>query len=139
MNPVVASALFGFVKGFMSKGKPPDGSVATHFAGPIYEEMAYRALPIAIFGDKLPNGWTALAFAIDHLSGEVQKHHYTTEATVARFADVFLGGVLYERAYRRWGLFGAVASHVLHNIAVNAGSKARGKADATATEGLEES
>jgi hypothetical protein len=60
-------------------------------------------------------------FAADHVFSE--KH--TLGSGAFRFADVFLGGMLYQRAFREHGLFGAVAAHTLHNLAVAAGAGVR--------------
>mgnify|MGYP001584275833 CR=1 FL=1 len=128
MNPILISAFFGFLKGFLHNGELHSDARSrwtVNFAGPVVEETVYRALPLYAFGDRLPHGWTALAFAIDHVSGEVERHHYTPARTVGRFADVLFGGIMYERAFRQWGILGAIAAHCLHNMAVGVGNKAR--------------
>lgn len=129
---IAASAALGFFKGVLNKERmkrlgafpePPDPNQLLHvvLSGPLTEEMLYRAAPEKLFGTKLPVGFTAIPFAVDHLVSDAA---YRTKRGLPpipathkalRFADVALGGYLYERAYRSSGLLGAFVAHSLHN------------------------
>lgn len=132
MSPIIVSALFGFVKGYFSEGPhrevDRDHEIAANLVAPVREEMIYRAIPLYTFGDAFPKGGTAVAFAIDHVMGEGPRLGYRTGPMAARFADVFFGGLLYEYAFRRWGIFGAVAAHSFHNVMCGVGYRARRRA-----------
>lgn len=130
MNPIVLAAAFGFLKGYFvarrSPEQPADGSRwLTHVVmGPLWEEAVYRAIPLYTTGTMLPRGWTAVPFALEHVLQESEVGmHQTTGSTLTRFADTFFGGVLYELAFRRFGLLGAVVAHSLHNVSTFAGAK----------------
>jgi hypothetical protein len=130
---IAASAALGFFKGVLNKqrmkrlgafpGPPEPFEKRLHvvFSGPLVEEMMYRAAPEKLFGTKLPVGFTAIPFAIDHLvsdsTARARRGLPPSSAThkALRFADVAFGGYLYERAYRSSGLLGAFACHALHN------------------------
>lgn len=123
MNPIVASAMFGLMKGIGAarhSAQPSAPSSMLHFIGPLWEEVVYRAVPLGLGGSRLPRGITALPFAVDHIIGE-SKLGLSGAAAAARFADVFLGGLLYEGAYRRYGLLGSTLAHCLHNIGCSVG------------------
>jgi len=125
LGPVLASAAFGFLKGFLVRGGPRDFDARMDFFGPVKEELVYRGAPLwALPG--LPFGTTAVAFAADHVMSDNRNSPMTTREMVARFGDVLLGGCLYESAFRESGIFGAVASHMAHNMACGWGSRARG-------------
>lgn len=124
MNPIVASAAFGFLKGLWAGRRLHTLEPVAHVMGPLREELLYRALPFAALGAALPRGATALPFAFDHVLGEAGRHGYTGRQVAARFADTLLGGLLYEAAFRQWGLLGAVAAHASHNIMCSYGQRA---------------
>lgn len=109
MNPILASALFGLTKGMLREGPPslPFGKVVV--TGPVMEEVLYRAVP-KLAG--VPSTVSALGFAVDHVKSEGRSND------LARFADVFAGGLLYESAYKQFGLLGAIAAHASHNLAL---------------------
>lgn len=120
MNPFVLSALSGFLKGVTFN---PPASYRPRGLGDVLEratkeELLYRGA-LGFFGSRLPAGASAVIFAADHVLNNGEDHSFGSGAV--RFADVFLGGLLYERAYKSHGLFGAVAAHVAHNLAVAAG------------------
>lgn len=125
MNPIIVSAAFGLVKGVILNEMygPAHASKEGSFAegvvlGPIAEEFQFRALPFlaaAAMGTHAPKpGWTALPFGLAHAS---PKHDIGWNAF--RVTDAALGGLLYEHSYRRYGFWGAVAAHSLHNLFVS--------------------
>lgn len=120
MNPFVLSALSGLLKGVMFEA-PPDWR-ARGFGDVLEsatkEELLYRGA-LGFLGSKLPAGAGAVIFAADHVLNNGEQHSFGSGAV--RFADVFLGGLLYERAFKSYGLLGAVAAHTAHNLAVAAG------------------
>lgn len=128
MNPLVLSVAFGFLKGCLSDGGAPPyvrSKAYTHLGAPLLEEAAYRAVPFETAraaGLAMPGGTTAFAFALDHVLSEPKQG---SGDTALRFADVFAGGMLYEMAYRRFGFFGAVLSHILHNVSIDLGLRSR--------------
>lgn len=125
VNPIVLSALFGAAKGAAVPGHVmwgPNGFQANVLA-PLQEEAIYRAMP-AWAG--FPPGLSAFTFAVDHLVSDARRAPLSGRHAIARFADVFAGGLMYESAYRRWGFLGAVAAHAMHNLMVGVGSKASG-------------
>lgn len=125
MREIVASAAFGFIKAF-SEGllvgeAQPIGGWMHSLVGPAREEMMYRG-PLYLGFGSLPTGWTAVPFAMEHVIQEsALGMHRSSASAFSRFADVFLGGVLYEKAFRRWGILGAIAAHAAHNVALNVG------------------
>lgn len=131
-GPVVAAAALGFAKGFAHARRSPESAPDdTHWVNysvlaPLREEALYRMAPMHLLGNAhLPVGWTAVPFAMEHVAQEsVRGFHGDTSSAFGRFLDVFLGGVLYEKAYRSHGFFGAFAAHALHNLLVGAGDKA---------------
>lgn len=131
MNPIVLAGLHGLVAGFAvgpeidARGRrvKPKGRAYAELGAPIVEETLYRALPLMGFGSALPKGATALAFAADHVRGEWAEH--SAGSAALRFGDVFLGGLLYESAFRRFGWLGAIGAHMAHNIFVGVGRTLR--------------
>jgi membrane protease YdiL (CAAX protease family) len=122
MNPVLASLAYGLVKGVMQRrADPRPFSLGAVILGPLREEAMYRA---GSHYAGLPGGFSAFAFAADHVFSDASHDGLQTKHVVPRFADVFMGGLLYEQAYRRWGFFGAFAAHALHNLGVHFGSQA---------------
>lgn len=120
MNPIALAGLQGLFKGLLLPAGAPSRGFGDIVGAAAREEVEFRALPFMLAGASgvaPPRGFTAGAFALAHLLGE--RHSVTSG--VARFADVFLGGLLYEDAYRSHGFAGAVAAHALHNIAVQLG------------------
>jgi membrane protease YdiL (CAAX protease family) len=124
LGPALASIAFGLLKGLTAPrgASAPGLRLQQDFLGPLKEEVQYRGVPFNAFGN-LPYGSTAAMFAADHLVHDARQTPMTTGQLVARFGDVLLGGLMYETAYRSNGLFGAVAAHSLHNIAVGLGEK----------------
>lgn len=129
MNSILAAAAFGFAKGFaMAKVNPRADAgggknwLAHYLLGPLREEAFYRAAPLA-FGDIGLEGWTAVPFALEHVVQEASRGSHDAVSGFGRFADVMLGGVLYEKAYRQYGLFGAVLAHSLHNVFTGVGAR----------------
>jgi membrane protease YdiL (CAAX protease family) len=107
MNPVALAGAWGFLKGLVA-GRPGDTMALGDFlAAPVIEEMMFRA-------PQLPVGLSSAAFAAAHLTVPMIKHDPAFSAY--RFAEVFAGGVLYDMAYKRWGLAGAAGTHMLHNL-----------------------
>lgn len=104
MYELLASAAFGFVKGLYSR--PSRAHVS--FAGPIIEEVLFRGLMSPGAG----------------LAGFVASHK---PKTAIRAADVAFGGLLYGSAYRRFGLLGACAAHIAHNVSISLGRSARSR------------
>ncbi len=121
MNPILISALFGFFKGLAHPGASRPGRhwLHTGVLAPVVEETLFRAPLGALPG--APYGLTAVPFALEHLRQEkLQGTH-----ALKRFADVTVGGLLYEHAFRKWGLLGAIAAHAVHNLAIDLGAKAK--------------
>lgn len=125
MVPLLAAVAYGFAKGFSQRGRESFHPEQDLF-GPLKEELVYRGIPFWT-ASKLPYGSTAVAFAADHVASELNGNTLAANGAVARFGDVLLGGLLYEVAFRQFGIFGAAASHVAHNLAIGVGSKARRK------------
>lgn len=125
MNPILLSAAFGLFKGATMAKHEREPSFVLDMAGPFFEETIYRGLPLYTFGDRVPRGLTALHFAADHVLVEHQRFGLNGAAAAARFADVFAGGLLYEMAFRRWGIFGAFVAHAAHNFMCGFGAKVR--------------
>lgn len=125
MNPVLLSALFGFLKGFTSSTPSQGWSLENHFWSPVKEELLFRGAPLWAF-PHLPVGTTAVAFAGEHLASDWKKDPTMTPLqVVARLGDVFLGGWLYERAFRRSGILAAIGAHLAHNNAISLGQRLR--------------
>ncbi len=116
MNPILTSALFGLAKGlFGPKSDPgPGGLGYVGFLGPALEEIVYRGVPHYVTRGRAPMGLSAFGFAADHVRSE----EHTPGSALTRFADVFAGGLLYEQAFKRFGILGAIASHSAHNLAI---------------------
>jgi hypothetical protein len=123
MLPVLAAAAYGFVKGLSQQGREAFHPQQDLF-GPIKEEFVYRGMPLWAFSG-LPYGSTAVTFAADHVMGDLRSGAISPHAAAARFGDVLLGGVLYESAFRQFGFLGAAAAHIVHNMAVSWGTRAR--------------
>jgi len=125
VNPLALAGLFGFVKGLLASHQPTaSGPHWLHsvVAAPIYEEAIFRMVPLQFSGNNLPVGWTGVPFALEHVIQE-SKHGMSTSRMFARFTEVAFGGMLYELAYRKWGLLGAAASHSGHNFGVKLGNR----------------
>ncbi len=131
-GPFLASVAFGFIKGLTSSSEEREEpfSLEQDFMGPVKEELIYRGTPLWL-KPNLPFGSTAAIFAADHLVSDhrmaVLEGTPTPSASqiVARLGDTFAGGLMYEMAFRRHGILGAIAAHVGHNWAVGLGAKAR--------------
>lgn len=120
MNPILAAAAFGFVKGLVLKGRSPDRVTAMHgmssrFAGALHEEVQSRWVPFQRTGGQMPIGGSALPFAMGHYAPGAPNG-----LNALRVADAVAGGLLYESAFRSFGLLGAIAAHAIHNIAHDA-------------------
>lgn len=128
MELLLASAVLGLVKGLFepsSAGEPTGFSFAHDVWAPTREELLYRAAPLWAVPE-LPYGSTAVVFAADHVLDDLKDDPPPTATqAAARFGDVFLGGLLYETAYRRTGLTAAIAAHMAHNAAVALGARLR--------------
>lgn len=125
MNPIIASTLHGFLAGLAvgpGRGPRPPGGFGGLLGAAAREETIYRAGLMGLVGVAAPPGLSAAIFAADHVLSE----QHTAGSGVIRFADVFLGGIFYERAYKAFGLVGAIAAHAAHNLAVRAGERAAG-------------
>ena len=130
-GPYLAAAAFGLIKGLTS-GPADDEHEFTlehNFIGPVKEEVIYRGVPLWV-KPNLPTGSTAAVFAIDHILHDMRMHslagtHMKPMELVARLGDVFLGGMLYEAAFRGSGILGAIGAHTIHNAGVTLGSKVR--------------
>lgn len=120
MKPILLSALSGFLKGIVFDA-PEDyrpRGLGDVLEAATKEELVYRGA-LGFLGARLPAGTSAVIFAADHVLNNGENHSFGSG--VVRFADVFLGGLLYERAFAEYGLLGAVAGHALHNLGVAAG------------------
>jgi hypothetical protein len=120
------------MKGAMGLHSGPTRGFGDLAASAATEELAYRALPAVVAtatGRSAPKGLGALVFAAHHLMDD-QRYGvaHTLGGGLGRFADVFLGGLLYEDAYRSYGVLGAIAAHVTHNLAVQFGTSSSRKA-----------
>lgn len=126
--PVLASIAFGFIKGLTQSGREKFHAEQDLY-GPVKEEFLYRGAPLWA-APNLPYGSTAVSFAADHVFSEVRQQGAApldAREVAGRFGDVLLGGLLYETAFRQFGIVGAAAAHVAHNVAVSWGTKARRK------------
>lgn len=123
-GPFLASVAFGFLKGFTSNEQSEGFRAEQDFIGPVKEEFLYRGMPLWMFPN-LPVGTTAVTFAVDHVISDARKHAMTPLQMVARLGDVFLGGYLYESAFRGSGIAGAIASHIGHNASISVGQRLR--------------
>ena len=123
---IAASAALGFFKSFAlgrycgPRCPPKRASLHSVLLGPVVEEVMYRAAPLQIAGKRLPVGFTALPFALDHILPEAA-HGASFGRLLFRALEVGLGGYLYETAYRNGGYFAAVAGHSAHNLAASYG------------------
>lgn len=127
LGAFLASAAFGFVKGWSTPGASPGDDrfrAEQDFYGPVREELIYRAAPLWAFPN-LPFGTTAVTFAAEHIISDSRHGPMGARDVVARFGDVMLGGILYESAMRSSGVLGAIAAHIAHNVAVGFGARAR--------------
>lgn len=120
MNPIVLAALHGYAKGYaFGRGAGSIHPAQAMVFGPIKEELSYRgglAATTAGFAD-----WaSAAAFAFSHFDP-------TADHGMRNFKmlDAFAGGLLYAKAFREYGLFGAVAAHAIHNMMTMAGAGER--------------
>ena len=118
---IAASAALGFFKS-LALGRhcavcpPKRASVHSVLLGPAQEELIYRASLLHLAGTKkLPVGFTAIPFAVDHILPEVSAGA-SLGRVLFRGLEVALGGYLYESAYREGGYFAAVAAHAAHNF-----------------------
>jgi membrane protease YdiL (CAAX protease family) len=129
MGEILASAAFGFLKGFLMRVPERSSTGVSHLhaviTGPLSEELLYRAMLPAINGRPVHRALSAGIFATDHVLSEFRRFGpaMTPGRAVTRFADVFAGGMLYENAYRRSGILGAFLAHAAHNLAVGYGGK----------------
>lgn len=127
-TPMLASLALGFFKGLTDE-KESQFHPEMDFIGPVKEELVYRGLPLWA-KPNLPFGTTAAIFAVDHIFSDYGRSvqegvPMSRLEIVARFGDVLLGGMLYEQSFRSFGILGAIASHVGHNVACGLGSKVR--------------
>ena len=122
-GPFIASLALGFIKGLTSSSPSPFNA-QQDFLGPVKEELIYRGAPLW-FRPSLPFGSTAAVFAVDHVVSDYRQHAMTPTEVVARLGDTFLGGCLYETAFRQFGILGAIGAHCGHNWAVGLGSRVR--------------
>lgn len=131
MNPILLAGLHGLVAGYAAgperdrrgrrlKAQP---RAYAEFGAPVVEETIYRALPLMGLGASIPRGATAAWFAADHVLSEWADHDAGSAAI--RFGDVFLGGLFYESAFRKFGWLGAIGAHALHNLATRVGRNLR--------------
>lgn len=124
MRALLLAGLSGFMKGAMGMHTAPARGFADVVTSAATEEVAYRAIPATIaaaMGREAPRGLGALVFAADHLLDD-RIHGVNRGGGLGRFADVLLGGLIYEDAYKSHGVLGAIAAHVAHNMAVQFGA-----------------
>lgn len=131
MAPWLIAAALGFAKGWVLAPRPGTEQEFAFNAendvyAPVKEELLYRAAPLTLF-PKAPFGSTAVPFAVDHAIDMLREGSPSAGELVARLGEVFLGGLLYESAYRTSGIVGAVAAHSLHNLAIGFGVRMRRK------------
>jgi len=121
VNPILASAAFGYFKALAAKrlGMPASKPNFTReiLSAPLEEEFRYRVLPFLSAGD-VPIGSTAVPFALAHRVKGLPRSFNSF-----RVLDATTGGLLYEAAYRQYGFFGAFLAHALHNLGVTLGEK----------------
>lgn len=119
MIEILASAAFGYAKGYaVGPRAAPVNGFSVHVAAPVAEEVMYRA------GMKQLGGFASSAvFALDHVVGKGSAG-MTPGQRAVRFADAFAGGILYHRAFAKYGLFGAIAAHMAHNVCASLGRSA---------------
>lgn len=115
MNPIAAAGGWGLIKGLVAgKNSLRDRiGLGDFFAGPVIEEMMFRA-------PQIHPALSSAAFAAVHLTPAMVMHDPGFSAF--RFAEVFAGGLMYDRAYKRYGFLGAVGAHFLHNAACTIGA-----------------
>lgn len=130
-GPYLAAIAFGFAKGLTARaGEEHPFSLQQDFLGPVKEELFYRGLPLWV-KPNLPFGSTALLFAADHIVSDARQVARegsptpTAGQVVARLGDTFAGGLVYEYAFRQYGILGAVAAHCGHNLACALGARVR--------------
>ena len=106
MNPILAAGLHGLIAGSIARAprRRPRFNGYSAFGAPVIEEVLYRGL----LSRSLPEGMGAVMFAADHVLAN-RGHN---------FFDVLLGGILYEKARKQYGLLGAIGAHCAHNLAV---------------------
>jgi membrane protease YdiL (CAAX protease family) len=134
-SPFLLAFIQGAVKGFLAGPKATlQADAETSILGaPVWEEALYRWAPNAAadaVDAKIPTGWTAAAFALDHVAAEAKDS--TSSQLAFRFADVFVGGLIYENAFKAHGLLGAIGAHALHNLTTVFTAKAVGARTAPA-------
>lgn len=107
LNPAALAGMWGFAKGLVA-GRPMDQiPFGSFISGPVVEEMMFRA-------PQLHPALSSAAFAAAHLTTDMIKADPGFSAY--RFAEVFAGGLMYDQAFKKWGLFGAIGTHALHNV-----------------------
>jgi membrane protease YdiL (CAAX protease family) len=119
MNPIILAGLHGFVKGaMMDKAARVSPDASTTLAAPVLEELAFRA-PLHGVAPGFADFMSAVGFGLAHVDprAAVQKPSWAA----FRGLDAFAGGLVYAAAFRQFGIFGAVAAHALHNVAISAG------------------
>lgn len=114
MNPIALAGLLGLAKGFVAG----QGSVRRHnhlgsfLVAPLLEEATFRV-------PQVHPALSSAAFAAAHMTPGLMKGDPGFSAY--RFAEVFAGGLIYDLAFKRFGLLGAVGAHALHNVACSLG------------------
>lgn len=127
---LAASFALGFIKGFMSKDQAEGFNAEMDIIGPVKEELLYRGGPLWLFPE-LPMGATTITFAADHIAHDRRQALTAGEPpptpaqVAARLGDTFLGGLIYEGAFRASGIGAAVVSHVVHNMSIGWGQRLR--------------
>lgn len=135
-NPFLLAALQGLAKGLFANRSTvidADGGYSV-FGAPVIEETMYRWAPeqfAEAAGKTMPQGLSAAIFAIDH-AVEAADDGDTTSQVLMRLTDVFLGGLVYEKAFKAYGLLGAIGAHALHNLSTRIAVKAAGAQTAPA-------
>jgi membrane protease YdiL (CAAX protease family) len=109
MNPIAAAGGWGLIKGLVAGKSSLQNRkhFASYVTGPITEEAMFR-LP------QLHPALSSAAFAAVHLSPAMVKGNPVF--SLYRFAEVFAGGWLYDKAFKQYGFLGAVGAHVGHNL-----------------------
>lgn len=115
MNPIAAAGGWGLIKGLVAgrRSLRDHVSLGEFVTGPVIEEMMFRA-------PQIHPALSSAAFAAVHLTPGMVRDD--PSFSLFRFAEVFAGGLLYDRAYKSYGLTGAVGAHFLHNVACTLGA-----------------
>jgi len=113
LNPIVLAGLHGILGGLVvAKGPQRRRSGYQSFGAPVIEEVLFRGVPGAL---GVPGGVSTAAFAGAHAVDDPE------HTDPVRLGDVVLGSLIYQAAFKQFGIVGAIGAHVAHNLAVGLG------------------